>query len=326
MPKCDKLFVIGNPPYQIQSDAQKNISSLNTSQAMPLYHTFIETIIDFLKPTKFSMIVPSRWMSGGVGLDDFRNRMKKDNRFRKIVHFSGENTIFPEVTIKGGVNYFLWQKDYKGLCEFVSDGDTANRDLNKYEIVVVDNNAISILDKILTKTKLFMSSRVYSRNAFGISTDFDNWSDVGIPCISIGNEEHNISKQDFSDSNNIKNKWKVCTSKAGDGGFSNVDSNGQCSVLGRILIIDPGKICTETYIVVSIFNTKAECENLISYINTKFFRFVLGQRVQTQDINKEKFSFVPDQQEYLQAYTDAYIYKKYNLTPEEIAYIERKIK
>lgn len=323
--KFKKIAVVGNPPYQMQTEAQKNRSS-EDAQSKPLYHLFVEAIIDGICPDHFSMIIPSRWMVGGMGLNNHRERMMNDSRIKKIVHFPDSSNIFSTVDIKGGVNYYLWEKNYSGQCEFIVDGISTHRNLDQYDIILQDNNAITILEKVSKKCSNWLSTKVFSNKPFGIATNFKNWKESGIKCVSVGLKENFVAAVDVNDKNNIKGFWKVCMSKAGDGGFGNPDKNGKCSVIGRTFILEPNQICTETYIVVNIFEDKQSCENFITYINTKFFRFMLGLRVMTQDVNKEKFSWVPDMENYTKEYTDEYLYKKFGLNEEEISYIESKIK
>lgn len=323
--KFKKIAVVGNPPYQIQSEAQKNRSS-EDSQSKPLYHLFVESVIDGIRPDYFSFIIPSRWMVGGMGLNNHRERMMNDRRMKTIVHIPDSSEIFSTVDIKGGVNYFLWDKSYNGKCEFIVGDTSSTRYLNDYDIILQDNMAITILDKVKQTSNEWISTKAFGNKPFGIATNFKNWSEEGTVCISIGLKENRICEIDYSDNNNIKNKWKVCTSKAGDGGFGNCDKNGKCSVIGRAFILEPEKICTETYIVVNVFDTKEESENFISYMKTKFFRFMLGLRVQTQDVNKGKFSWVPDMIDYTMEYNDECLYDRFYLNEDEIKYIESKIK
>ena len=317
--KFGKLAVIGNPPYQINND-----NGGNTTHASALYHKFIEASIDGLNPDYISMIVPSRWMIGGRGLDEHRERMMNDKRMKKIVHFSGEREVFPSVSIKGGVNYFLWQKDHSGTCEFVVGNSTTNRHLNQYDIILQDNNAVGILEKVRSTCSDWMNKSWAGQTPFGIVTSFKNWQTSGTKCIKSGLEEKFVNFSDFTDKHNIIGKWKVCTSKA-NGAAQEDNGNGK-KVISDAFVIDPNAICTQTYVVVNVFDSKQEAENFISYMKTKFFRFMLGLRVLTMDINKKKFAWVPDVSDYSAPWTDKELYKKFNLSRQEIAYIESKIK
>lgn len=307
-----------NPPYQLSDGG-------NSASAKPLYQRFIEKVIDELKPDYLLSINPSRWMVGGKGLDDFRKKMIADRRIKIIVHFPGNNEIFTEVSITGGVNYFIWDKTHNGTCEFVVGNTSTDRNLDEFDIVVQDNNAIKILKKIISQSNKWIDKRCISRKPFDLATNFSNWQKSGTPCYSTGRKINFVSPNDFTDKHNIVGKWKVATSKA-NGAAQEQDNMGAKRVLSNAFVIEPGAVCTETYIVVNVFNTRSEAENFISYVKTKFFRFMLGLRVLTQDINKEKFAWVPDLDDYSKSWTDQELYEKFGLTRQERAYIESKIK
>lgn len=303
--------VIGNPPYVIQDTRS------------PYYHKFVEGVIDNITPDYFSFIIPSRWMLGGKGLDKHRERMMNDRRMKKIFHFAGDKEVFNTVSIKGGVNYFLWEKDYDGECEFCHDNTSSNRFLNTHDIVLQDNNAFGILDKINKNTTSYVSSKCISACPFGVRTHFDAFVDSGIKCIAINQTVKYINTSDYSDKHNISNKWKVCTSQ---GGSVTPGADGQTKWLGTYFILEPNAICTETYIVVNTFDSSIEAQHFLTYMKTKFFRFMLSLRMFNPLVNKEKFAWVPDQLDYSAPWTDAELYKKYNISRQEVAYIESKIK
>jgi site-specific DNA-methyltransferase (adenine-specific) len=316
--KFGKLAVIANFPYQIQTEAQKGRTG-GKQQAKPIYNLFIESVIDNLNPDHLVSINPSKWMTGGFGLDKHRERMMNDGRMKKIVHFGGDKEIFPTVSIKGGVNYFLWEKDYNGKCEFVNGDGFTNRFLNQYDIIIQNNNAIEILDKVTKVTTNWIDRKAHSRGAFGIKTNFSDWDVTGLKCIVNGKTTKFVDSSKINDRDGILTKWKVCTSKAcGDGTLEKLNL--------LVWILEPNAIASDTYMIVNEFDSKLEAENFMSYMKTKFFRFMLGLRVSTQDINKPKFAFVPDLEDYSAPWTDKELYAKYNLTRQQVAYIESKIK
>jgi site-specific DNA-methyltransferase (adenine-specific) len=247
--------------------------------------------------------------------------MMNDRRIKKIVHFGGDREVFSTVYIKGGVNYFLWEKNHSGKCEFVNGNTSTNRFLNEHDIIVQDNNAVSILESVQSKTSKWINQRCYGNKPFGLATNFKNWVENGVKCIASRKSEHFTEPNAFTDKHNIIGKWKVCASAA-----INPNKDGRFEVYNNLFIIEPNAICTQTYIVVNMFDSKSESENFISYMKTKFFRFMLGLRVLTQHINKEKFAFVPDVEDYSTPWTDKELYKKFGLTRQQINYIEGKIK
>ena len=309
----------------MQSTAQQNRECEGgKSQAKPLYHLFIQSIIDNIAPDYFTMIVPSRWMVGGMGLEPFRKIMMADKRMKKIVHFPGEKEIFPTVNITGGVNYFLWEKDYSGECEFVTGNTTTKRFLNTHDIILQDNNAVGILDKVMKKTNNWISEKCLPNKPFGLATNFADFKETGVKCITIRRKEKFVDVNSFTDKRGIIRKWKICTSAAN--GAAQRDAGTGKRVIADAFVCEPGSICNETYLVVNCFDNLSEANNFIAYMKTKFFRFMLGLRISTQHINKEKFSWVPDLGDYSTEWTDKELYKHFDLTRQEISYIESKIK
>jgi site-specific DNA-methyltransferase (adenine-specific) len=318
--KFGKVAVVGNPPYQqIDGKGGKGTS------AKPIYHLFVEAVIDHLTPDYFSFIVPSRWMVGGKGLANHRERMMNDNRMKKIVHFPGEHPIFENIFITGGTSYFLWCRNYSGKCEFVTERTSSKRYLNKYDLILQDNVAETILDKVLTKHSVYISNSCYSRNPFSIDGNFNKWALTGATCYSKGKQVNNIAANDYKDNFNIKNYYKVCVSK-GDGAAQVLDKHGQKAVINSVFVLFPGEICTETYLVVKVFNSDNEAKHFSNYINSKFFRFLLGLRRTTPNLSRECFSWVPDLEDYSKPWTDEELYRKFELTDDEIKHIESKIK
>lgn len=320
----NKLVIISNFPYQQQTEDQK-LHSGSKSLARPIYHSFIECMIDTLNPDYFTTICPSKWMNCGMGLGEFRTRMMNDRHISKIVHFGGIFEIFSSVEIKGGVSYWLWQKDYNGECEFVHDNISVKRYLNTHDIIIQDNNALPILEKVQSKCNKWVSDKCYANTPFGLATNFSNWSDVGLTCYCRGKEIHLVDLSNINDKNNILDKWKVCVSAA-NGSAQEYNRQGLKKVLSDIFIIEPNSVCTETYIVVSAFDNKSHAENFLLYMKTKVFRYMLGLRVLTQSIYKDKFSWVPDMEHYDKIWTNTELYQYFELRPEDISYIESKIK
>jgi hypothetical protein len=313
-----KLCIVQNPPYQTDND-----KGGGTTHASALYHKFIETLIDGLNPNYLVTICPSRWMVGGRGLDAFRERMLNDKRIQKMSHFQGHKDVFPAASIQGGVSYFLWNKAYSGPCEF----NGMERELNEFDVVVLDNQAIPILRKVLAIDTHWCNKSFAVQTPFGIISSFNDWKESGTTCYSQGWKKHFVNPQVVSDKHAIASLWKVATSKADRAAqHPDANANGAKRVFSYLYVLEPGAVCTQTYIIVNAFKTKKEAENFISYMKTKFFRFMLGIRLNTQSVSKENFAFVPDLEDYSAPWTDEELYKKFNLTRQERAYVESKIK
>ena len=311
--------VFSNPPYQVMDEG-------HGASAGPIYNKIVEYVIDILQPHYISMITPSRWMAGGKGLDGYRARMLKDKRLRLIQDFPGTNDIFENVDITGGVSYSLWDRDYEGLCGF----NGIQRDIGEFDVLVRDNMAHQILKKVLQKSNTFCNEKVLPRKPFGLPTNFKDWVPKGTPeavkcyCpIKYGFEKW-VIPDSFADRHGVGYKWNVLTPRAGWDG--NAYKGGERTVISQIFVGDRGSICLETYLVTGSFNTKKEAENYADYMKTKFYRFMLSLRVVSQDINTQKFSWVPDLQDYSKAWADAELYTHFGLTKKEENHIKKTIK
>lgn len=316
--------IIGNPPYQL------NVGVENENYAIPLYHKFIENAIK-LQPRFVSMIVPSRWFTGGRWLDEFRNTMLNDTRIKSIIDFSDSRDCFPNVDLSGGVMYFLWDKNYDGLCEFTNihkgEKNLMMRKLNEFQILPRNNFALILIKKVLSLNEVLMSEIVSSQTPFGLYTNFkgDSNSDNNSVRVLTSKGYEYVSKGLLDKNIDLIDKYKVIFSKATaeHGGQSNVA--GQRKILSTIRILEPNTICTQSYLLAGTFEKIIQAQNLESYLKSKFLRFLLFQALTSQDISKDKFQFVP-MQDFTEEWTDEKLYKKYGLTEEEIAYIESIIR
>lgn len=307
--------VVGNPPYQA--------FDTNSTMAKPIYHLFVEKIIDELNPLYFSFITPSRWMLGGKGLDAHRVRMMSDKRLRKIVHFKNPRHVFPDVGIAGGVNYFLWDRSYSGMCEFTVGDTCTTRYLDDYDIIVQDNNAFDIINKVVGVDTPIAKSCT-SSNPFGLRANYSGFVDSGIPCVCQGKSIKHVSG--FTDRYGIIDKWKVVIGRVTSEGNIKETIAGYVVVLTNFFIIEPGSVCLDTYIVVKSFDSKGEADNFIGYMSTKFFRFMLYLRVSGIDLSKDKFAWIPDLGRYDTPITDAMLYDEYRLSDVDVEYIEKRIR
>jgi site-specific DNA-methyltransferase (adenine-specific) len=282
-----------------------------------------------LKPRFLSMIVPSRWFSGGKGLDDFRDRHIKYLRYKKIVDFFDSNDCFPGVKIEGGVNYFLWERDYQGECEVKSiyKGEVvsvSNRKLstNGSDIFIRQNEGVDIYKKILKKSTNFFNKIVSPQKPFGLRTFIvpeDNKTKNSI--VLYGNK-----KIGYYDVNKIESnkewipKFKVFISMA-----YGVGKSIPQQVLNKPILGYPGSACTETYVLIGPFETKTTAENVLNYIQTKFFRYLVSLRKNTQHASQSVYSFVP-LLDYSIGWTDEMLFSYFDLSSTEIELINNSIK
>lgn len=315
--------IVGNPPYQL-SDGGGG-SGRSASSIYPLFVTQAKQIC----PAYFSMIMPSRWFNGGKGLDEFRENMLNDERICKIVEFEDSKSCFPTSDISGGICFLLWDRNHVGKCRIDNVDITGNviaeeRNLSQYPVLISNNRAIHIVSKVRSKNEATFDSVVSSRRPFGLdsNTEFDNDGDLILRSSSgLGK----IKRDKITSGENLIFKWKVITSKVcfEHGGIP--DKDGKMRVLSVLQLLEPNAVCTETYLVNMAFDDENHAKNLISYLKTKFVRFLLKQMLASMNMTKATYCLVPVQ-DFSKPWTDKELYEKYNLTEDEIDFIESMIK
>ena len=318
--------IIGNPPYQLSDKGGKGTS------AIPLYHLFVEQAKK-LNPRYLVMIIPSRWFSGGRGLDAFRKTMLNDDRMRKLVDYENSADVFPSVDIAGGICYFLWERDYHGLCDVTNfhNGSpvTTLRKLNEFPVFIRHSRAIPIIRKVLAQNEnngRKLSEVISPRKPFGLPSTYKP-KKTGIPCWfkqRIGLQY--ADPQDVQDDRNILNKWKLLIPFAPIAGQTDFSKPIAFYYEQNTRIAKPGECCTETWLVACAFDTREEVESFKSYLFTKIARFLLLQAVISQNVTRECFYFVPDLGRYEGIYTDEILKERWGITEEEFAFIESKIR
>ena len=324
--KTEEIFnmkfdvIIGNPPYQL-SDGGFGRS------ATPIYNKFVHQAKK-LNPRYLTMIIPSRWFAGGKGLDSFRAETLNDDRIRKLVDFEDASEVFPGVDIAGGVCYFLWDRDSRGPCEVtnVHKGEkvVSIRSLNEFPTFIRHSQAVSIVRKVLAKQERSMSGQVSNSKPFGLRT-YARPQKSGDLILRWQNGEGPYPREEIKVGVEMIDKWKVITSYVGYDHAGNPGPDGKRRVFSKIDIIPPGTICTETYLVVGAFSSRKHAENLVAYMKTRLFRFLVSQFMYSHHITKDAYAFVPILDMDTE-WTDEKLYERYGLTEEEIAFIESKIR
>lgn len=312
--------IIGNPPYQLADGG-------NAASAKPLYHLFVQQAIR-LSPRYLSMIIPARWYSGGKGLDEFRDLMLNDTRLSYLVDYFDSNDCFPGIDLSGGVCYFLWDQQHSGDCivRSIINGKESiiQRPLIEKgnDSFVRFNSSISILEKIKQIQESSFIQLVSSRKPFGIATNEKIDTEKGINGIKI----YAYPKNGYIESSKVSaNKQSVYKPKVLISYAYGERGNFPYLVIGKPFIGEVNSCCSETYLMIGPFDTTNECENVMSYIRTKFFRFLVLLRKNTQHATSKVYQFVP-LQDFSHPWTDEMLYKKYNLTEDEIAFIESMIR
>ena len=314
--------IIGNPPYQLSDGG-------NSASATPIYQLFVEQA-QKLNPKYLTMIIPSRWFAGGKGLDEFRDYMIKDTRIRVLDDFLNASDCFGTgVEIKGGVCYFLWDRNNRGMCQVKThshDGiiseATRYLKIGNNNVFVRRNEAVSILEKVQHFSERTFSEIVSSRKPFGFSTNFSGHKIPQNDDIELWQRGKItfVNRTEVKKNNDWVEKYKIYITKA-----YNAGDEYPHQILNRPVLGKPKSCCTETYIVIGPFGNKMEAENAITYICTRFFRFLVSIRKISQDVTQKVYQFVPIQ-DFTKPWTDEELYAKYGLTDEEINFIESMIK
>ncbi|MFZ1736193.1 MAG: Eco57I restriction-modification methylase domain-containing protein [Candidatus Moraniibacteriota bacterium] len=312
--------IVGNPPYQL-SDGGFGRS------ASPIYHKFVEQAKK-LKPKYLTMIIPSRWFGGGKGLNEFRNQMLNDDRIRKVVDYEDSSEVFPGVSVAGGICYFLWERDNRGLCEMLNMRNvveaTSQRRLNEFNVFIRHNQAVSIVRKVLVNDEIRMNEQVSSYKPFGLRT-YEKPQKTGDITLHWQKGEGPYKRKDITVGVEMIDRWKVILSRSGHEHAGNPGSDGKRRVLSKSVILQPGVICTETYLVVGSYATQDEAKNLLTFMRTRFFRFLMSILMYSHGITKDTFTFIPILDMKVR-WTDQELYKRYGLNDDEVRFIESRIR
>jgi site-specific DNA-methyltransferase (adenine-specific) len=313
--------IIGNPPYQLSD------GGFGTSAA-PIYQLFVEKALE-LDPRYAVFVTPSRWFAGGKGLDEYRERMLGDHRMSRIVDYPKLYEAFPGVKIRGGISYFLWEREYDGPCtvQTMWDGEPVGepvaRHLDQFDVLVRRNEAVPILEKVQAKKEPTLDSRVSSRKPFGLATNYrGKQSKVGLKSavqLFANQRIEWIERTDIPVNAGWVDDWKVLMT-AVQGTSAAVETK----FLSKPKLAEPGMACTETYLVAGRFSSELEASRYAGYLRTRFVRFLVSLRKQTQHATRDVYAFVPDVP-LDEDWTDAKLYERYGLTPEEIAFIESQV-
>ncbi len=313
--------IIGNPPYQLSDGGAQ-------ASAMPIYQLFVEQAKK-LNPRYLTMIIPARWYAGGKGLDEFRDAMIKDKRVRVLHDFQSAVDCFGTgVEIKGGVCFFLWSRDSAGKCLIVTHNGQETTEDTRFlkeegcDVFIRYKEGVDVLNKVKKHGLQSFMDLVSSQKPFGLRTfvqganaPFSN----SIKTYQNGGVGY-VNKSEITKGGNLIEYYKIFVSRA-----YNAGDTFPHQIIGKPILGEPKTVCTETYVAIGPFKTKDEANNVITYINTKFFRFMVFLTKVSQMAPAKVYQFVP-LQNFSHPWTDAMLYEKYGLNEEEIAFIESMIR
>lgn len=313
--------IVGNPPYQLDDGGFG-------ASAKAIYPDFVLQA-KALNPHFICMIIPARWYAGGKDVNSFRDAMLKDKRISSLHDFPNASECFPGVEIKGGVCYFLWKRERRGnvLVHTHKEGKITSileRPLIEpgCETFIRQNEAISVLHKVMRKNESTFDTIVHPAMTFGLRTFFKEFDSSkpqqGLIKVYAQKSIGYIYKNKVVSGTAYIDKWKVIIPEAIGSGEMGKD-------ILKPIISEPFSINTETYIMNGPYSSRNEAENVVSYINTKFFHFLLGLKKITQHATQKVYALIP-LQDFSHPWTDEMLYKKYGLTDDEIAFIESMIR
>jgi len=318
--------IIGNPPYQLGSNDDRA-----TSRDKPIYNQFVEQAKK-MNPRYLAMIIPSRWMASGLGLTEFRRVMLSDKHIRKLVDYPVAGDVFSGVEIKGGVCYFLWDRDNEGNCEVTNIRENnlvgpTSRHLGEFDVFVRDSRALGILHKAIANKETSITEILSVDKEFGWTSNFSGFNDkqsAGDIALYYNRKGKRltgwINRTQVTKSAHLIDKWKVMVPQAGSDGGQKIPD----PVLGTSFVVASPSVCTQTYLFFYV-DSEAEANSINSYINTRFFRFLVSLRKITQHATRSTYTWVP-QQKWDEPWTDEKLYAKYGITEDEIAFIESMIR
>ncbi len=317
--------IIGNPPYQLASDGG--------TRDVPIYHLFVEQAKK-LEPRYLTMVIPSRWMAGGLGLAEFRQTMLSDTRMRVLVDYPNAAEVFPSVGINGGACFFLWDANHSGLCSIstVRAGEVlgpTKRSLAEFDVLVRDQRALEILRKVLAHDEPSVNTILARDKEFGWASNFDGFHTEerpgDVPLYYIRSMKRSVGFIDRSavvKSAHLVDTWKLLVPKVGSG--RERERSGVDLVLGPALVAPSPSVCTQSFLFFYV-TSSAEAESLHAYYRTRFFRFLVSLRKITQDATHSTYRWVP-LQSWDRQWTDRDLYEKYGISDEEVAFIESIIR
>jgi site-specific DNA-methyltransferase (adenine-specific) len=316
--------IVGNPPYQMKGGG-------GGSNDSSIYHLFVEQALQ-LDPRYLCMVIPSRWMAGGRGLDEFRARMLNEGHLRNLSDWPDSAEAFPGVQIKGGVCYFLWDGAYNGTCDVtrIAGGEEhlqRNRRLGEFDVFVRDERSLDILRKVLAHKESSMVDLVSGDTPFGIATNFEDWTEnagAGKIALHLINRSKRavgyMKRADIRKNVDAIDAWKVFVPEAYGAGESFPHQ-----ILGKEIVAQPPSACTQSYLAVSPFQSEKAAQSFSSYYRTRLFRFLVSLRKITQHALRSTYTWVP-QQAWNKTWTDELLYEKYGITKAEARFIESMIR
>jgi hypothetical protein len=313
--------IVGNPPYQIGVDGN--------TRTRAIFPKFVLRAME-MSPRHLAMITPSRWFTGGANLNEMRDTLLADRRMEALVDYPKLYDCFPGVKIRGGVSYFHWSRDHDGPCAVQTmwagnpTGPPVRRYLDEFDIFVRGNEAVEILRKVRAAGEPTVDGRVLSFNPFGFQTNHhgvDDPSSLEDPIEFYGSKRQSWMERDaITVSSDVVGHHKLLLHRA-----YGEDGDPPFRVTAAPKVVGADTACSGTYLVIATSPDAQTAVRWGAYARTRFFRFLVSLRMNTQDLKRGTFAFVPDLP-MDREWTDADLCERYGLSGEEVAFIEAQIK
>lgn len=329
--------VIGNPPYQLSDGGGDGTS------ARPIYNKFVEQA-KMLGPRYLTMVIPSRWFTGGKGLDEFRENMLSDHRMRSLDDYIFATDVFPNVALKGGVCFFLWDQESKGKCRVTThfSGDEPYVSVRPLlepgsNVFIRFNEGLNILKKVIgfentgSTEQMALPSKskfdqfVSARKPYGLSSTFKGRAekkDGDVKIYRAGGWGY-TARSEINNGQELIDHWKVFIGFAAPG-TGNKDTYPH-KIISTPFIGEPGEISSETYLNIGPFVDQREAQSALSYLSCRLTRFLILLHKPSHNTTRKVYTFVP-KQSWDRQWTDEILYEKYGLTDNEIDFIEKIVR
>ncbi len=314
--------IIGNPPYQESNGAGQ-------SGGTPLFDKFIVKSLD-ISNRCVCMIFPSKWMAGTQGnMVTLRKKLTEGSHIKRIVDYMDASIIFPGTSIAGGVQYLMYDNEYVGDTDFTT---VLDKEYNSKRSLITEDGLIprhavgqSVIEKIKEFKEQSLSVVIY-KDKWGIPTDFvGNTNRQETDNVSIYTPRGWYHDEYYGTYLNSSKDYKVMFGRIITEHAAEPSKNNNYTILSSLNVLKPFEICNASYMVVDGISKEEYAQNIISYLKTKFVRFLILQTLFGIGLTPDRFRFIPIQ-DFSKSWTDIELYEKYKLDEHEIKFIEKIIK
>ena len=294
---------------------------------------YIENIIRNIEDQSYRCIlIDGAW---GIGKSYMVEKALEDLKgrtcFVSLFGMDNAQQIYHEILFQlffqtpDGGKMVKWLRDAtKFLGNFNGKATTAYRDLDEFQTFIRYPVASEIVKKVKEDGELTLDKVVSSRKPFGLATTAKPMK-TGDITLRYNGGRGPYKSTEIRVGTEMIDQWKIIISRLTAEHAGQPAKDGKYRVLSTMELLKPGEICSETYLVAGAFDSKEEATNYMDYLKTQFVRFLILQIAMTQQLSKASFAFVPCQ-DFTRKWTDKQLFEKYDLSSEEVNYIQGMIK